>query len=209
RGVDVESIFVFLDGALALEGGLRDGDEIAEVVPAEPGGPDLHVQLGTTAALHEANPDLVGPLRQPGAPLPRLRSVYAVVVHDELAVDVQPRAVIAGDEEGIMGLALDFEKGVELQSEVVVTARDADVEADGRPRGVRRQLAEIGYAVPASLVVGIVRRPLAGRQIDAGTLKEIVGNVVSLLAGEQLWHAARRAHVLRVLQERGQAGDRI
>src|SRR5207248_11412846 len=133
-------------------------------------------QLGTAAALHETDRDLVNALRQPGAALLRLRSVNAVVVHDQLAVNVQPRAVIAGDDKGISRFALDLEEALELQGEVVVTASDADVEADRRARGVRRQLAEVGQTLPASLVVGIVRRPLAGCQIDPSALKEIVGD---------------------------------
>ncbi len=142
-------------------------------------------------------------------PALRHRRMDAVVVDHGLAVDHQDRAVVAIEREAVRCIAIDLEEGVELDRVVAVAVSNSEVEATGGSRGVRLQRREVGEFVPIPLVIGVLRRALAGGRDDLRAAAQIRGDGSGLLSVEQPGHSTAGANDMGIFQERGQAGERV
>ncbi len=83
----------------------------------------------------------VGSCRQEGRALLRLGGVQAVVVDDDLAVDGQARAVVAGEPERVLAVLRNVEVGDGVGDEVVA---DASEVLGGAPVDVGHQPVDVG-----------------------------------------------------------------
>ena len=138
----------------------------------------------------------------------RGRRMNAVVGGDELAVDPQLAAVVAGQVEAVGAGAVDLEEAVIFQRHVVIAACDAHIEAGCLAGCPRLELAEVRQILPATFVVAVTEIGDA-RLVEGHALQQVVGDLPGFLGAQERRHAARRPGHVRVFQEGAQAGNRV
>src|SRR5205807_642646 len=111
-----------------FDGILVEHDARAEQLLANAGAFELDAQLESAPRVEDADDDLVRSFRQLRLARLERRCVDAVVVDDELVVDPQLAAVVAGDVEGVVAFGFDAEKALELQRAVIDAACNRKLE---------------------------------------------------------------------------------